>query len=391
MRSRIALVLALLGGFSLLPSAAQAAPTPEAWAAAGSTLKAVSQGNGHGIGMSQYGAQGRAAAGQSVDQILDFYYPGTTKGSSAGSIRVLITKDTDKNVIVRPTKGLKVVDLGNGKSYLLPTAGRATAWRLTFVSGKTRIAWLRGGVWHAYRPNGKLLTGNGEFRSTARLLTLYYAKANHSYRGAMRLIAGQTINVLTLENYLKGVVPAEVFTTWDPKTLQAQAIAARTYAAFERADHLNRSFYVYDSTRSQAYGGYAVENATTNAAIAATAGRVVLYGGQLAFTQFSSSNGGITANSSKPYLVGGRPDTYDTAFRNRDLIIGPITTAKIEKAYPAIGTLQRVRVTARDTDQRVLWVQLDGPKPGTADSVTIRGTELRSLIGLRSTYFSFVS
>ena len=392
MRTRIALVLSLVAGLVLLPTGAQAAAVPEGWATAGSTLKAVSQGFGHGIGMSQWGAQGRAVAGQSVDQILKFYYPGTTRGTSSGLLRVLITRDIDKNVIVRPAKGLKVVDLGTGTSYTLPTAGKATAWRLSFVSGRTRLAWRKDGVWRGYRPGGKLLTGNGEFRSAPRLLNLYYGGANHPYRGALRLVDGRTINVLSLENYLKGVVPAEVYTTWDPKALQAQAIAARTYAAFERADHLDRIFSVYDSTRSQAYGGYAVEDPTTNAAIAATVGRVVLYAGQPAFTQFSSSNGGTTANGGEPYLVGGQDDSlYDTAYRDRELVIGPVTRAKIEKAYPKIGTLQRARVYERDTDHRVLWVQLDGTNPGTADSVMVKGTELRSLIGLRSTYFSFTS
>lgn len=386
MRSRIVLVLSLLASLTLLPaSSAQAAAEP--WALADDNLIAVTQGYGHGIGMSQYGAKGRAEAGQSVDQILSFYYPGTTKGTSSGLVRVLITADADKNVIVRPTKGLSVTDLGSGKTYTLPTAGKAKAWRLTFVSGKTRVNWLKDGVWRGYRPGGKLLTGNGEFRSSARLLNLYYAGANHPYRGAMRLVDGKTINVVSLDNYLKGVVASEMPALWATQALRAQAVAARTYAAFERADNATRAFHVYDTTRSQVYKGYAAEHPNTNAAITATAGRVVLYAGQLAFTQFSASNGGYTAKGGKPYLPG-KPDTYDTAYRNRELIIGPVTTAKIEKAYPALGTLERIRVFERDTDQRVLWVEMDGT---TDNSILIKGTALRSLIGLRSHYLSFTS
>ncbi|RZI84878.1 MAG: SpoIID/LytB domain-containing protein [Microbacterium sp.] len=386
MRTRIALVLALLGGLTLLP-AASAQAAPEAWKAYDGNLVAVTQGYGHGIGMSQYGAKGRADAGQTVDQILSFYYPGTTKGTSTGLIKVWITADDDQNVVVRPTAGLRVVDLGNGKSYTLPTAGKATAWRLTVVAGTTRVNWLKDGTWRGYRPNGKLLTGVGEFRSTANLLNLYHDGANHPYRGAMRLAAGHTINVLSLDNYLKGVVASEMPALWATQALRAQAVAARTYAAFERTANPNRSFHVYDTTRSQVYKGYTAEHPNTNAAITATAGRVVLYGGQLAFTQFSASNGGFTAKGGKPYLVG-KADTFDTAYRNRELMIGPVTAAKIQKAYPALGTLTRVRVLERDTDHRVLKVELDGSKTGT---VIIKGTALRSLIGLRSTYFSFTS
>ena len=383
MRTRITLVLALLGSFVLLPGSANAAEPP--WIPAGPTLTVVTQGNGHGIGMSQYGAKSRAEAGQNVDQILNFYYPGTTKGTSAGLIRVLITADADKNVIVRPAKGLKVVDLANGKSYTLPTKGKATAWRLTFVSGKTRVAWLKKGAWRFYRPGGKVLTGVGEFRSSANMLNLYYRGANHPYRGAMRLVGGRTVNVVSLDNYLKGVVAAEMPALWAPQAVRAQAVAARTYAAFERADYPSRSFHVYDTIQSQVYKGYAAEHPAATAAIAATAGRVVLYAGKPAFTQFSSSNGGWTAKGGKPYLVG-KQDLFDTAYRNRELAVGPITRAKIEKAYPALGTLTYVRVLERDTDQRVLKVELDGTKAGT---VTLKGTELRTLIGLRSHYFSF--
>jgi stage II sporulation protein D len=385
MRTRIALVLTLLGGVLLLPvSSAQAAAEP--WFDADG-LTVVSQGYGHGIGMSQYGAKGRAEAGQSAETILNFYYPGTTRGTASGLVRVWITEDADHNTVVRPAKGLKIVDLGNGKAHLLPTKRKPTAWRLTVVAGKSRLAWLKAGTWHYYRPGGKLLKGAGEFRSSANLLNLYYGGANHPYRGAMRLVEGHTINMLSLENYLKGVVASEMPALWSVQAVRAQAVAARTYAAFERADNANRSFHVYDTTRSQVYKGYAAEHPSSNAAIAATSGRVVLYGGKLAFTQFSASNGGFTAKGGKPYLIG-RADPFDTEYRNRELAVGPVTAAKIQKAYPALGTLQQARVLERDTDNRVLWVELDGSKGGT---VQLKGTDLRSLIGLRSTYFSFTS
>lgn len=389
MRTRIALVLAAaLTGSVLLPtSAAHAAAEP--WVAYNADpakyLTVLTRGFGHGIGLSQYGAKGRAEAGQNVDQILKAYYAKTTKGTATGLVRVWITADSDANVIVRPSKGLKVTDLATKKSYTLPTAGGAKAWRLTVVGGKTRVNWLKDGVWRGYRPQGKLLTGNGEFTSPARMLKLYAAGADKVYRGSMRLVDGRTVNVLSLDNYLKGVIAAEMPALWPTQALRAQAVAARTYAAFERNDYATRSFHVYDTTRSQVYGGYAAEHPNTNAAIAATAGRVVLYAGKPAFTQFSASNGGLTAHGGKPYLVGGVKDPFD-AFADTDPQLGPNTKAKLEKKYPDLGTLKRVRVLKRDTDGRVLTVELDGSKAGT---VTIKGTDLRTLMGLRSHYFTF--
>ena len=65
-------------------------------------------GNGHGHGLSQYGARGAAIAGLSSSQILAFYYPGTTLGTATGHIRVLISADNDNDVPVLPASGLKV-------------------------------------------------------------------------------------------------------------------------------------------------------------------------------------------------------------------------------------------------------------------------------------------
>jgi stage II sporulation protein D len=396
MRTRIALVLSCLTALTVLaPTAAHAAAEP--WVAYNSDsahyVKILTHGSGHGIGLSQYGAKGRAEGNggpvQNAQQILGFYYKGTTKGAATGQVRVWITEDSDANTIVRPSKGLRVVDLGNGKSYTLPPKAGATAWRLTFVAGKTRVAWLKAGVWHYYRPGGKLLTGNGEFHAASNALNLYYAGANHPYRGAMRLVSGRTINVVSLDNYLKGVVPAEMPALWATEALKAQAVAARTYAAFERVEFASRSFHVYDTTQSQVYKGIAVEQPQSTAAIAATSGWILVYGGKPAFTQFSASNGGMTAKpgTPTPYLIGGRPDPYDK-YATSDPQFGPVTKRKLEKKYPKIGTLKRFRVLERDTDGRVLKVELDGTSAGT---VVIKGTDLRGLVPLRSTYFSFTS
>jgi stage II sporulation protein D len=391
MRTRIALLLTSLIGIALVQAPAATAAGPEGWVKYNGTpatyATVLTHGFGHGIGLSQWGAEYRAQAGQSVDEILSFYFPGTTRGVSNGLVRVWITADADHNTIVRPAKGLAVTDLGTAKSYLLPTKDGAIAWRLTYSAGKNRVAWLKSGIWHDYKPGGKVLTGSGEFRSTGHLLTLYVAGADHVYRGAMRLVGGRTINVLALENYLKGVVPVEAYTTWKPEALKSQAVAARTYAAFERNENLARSYQICDTSQCQVYRGYSAEVASTTAAVAATSGRVVLYGGKLAFTQFSASNGGITAKpgTPTPYLVGGRPDTYDK-YPVSTPRLGPVTKAKLEKAYPELGSLLRFRVLERDTDGRVLRVELDGTKPGT---VRLKGTTFRSLMGIRSTYFSF--
>ena len=129
---------------------------------ANGVLKLTGHGYGHGHGMSQYGARGAARQGLTHRQILAFYYPGTTVATAGGTIRVLITADTDNDVRVVPASGLRVREVGGSPSYTLPTPARTTTWRLRTVGGKTVLDYYNGS-WHAYRPGGKALTGDAEF------------------------------------------------------------------------------------------------------------------------------------------------------------------------------------------------------------------------------------
>jgi stage II sporulation protein D len=128
---------------------------------------------------------------------------------------------------------------------------------------------------------------------------------------------GAVVNVVGLESYLWGVVPSEMPDTWPAEALKSQAIVARTYALTHMLG--GGDFDVYPDTRSQVYGGMPAESDAAREAVDGTAGKVVLYNGELAQTFFFSSSGGRTANvqdvwnGSKPmpYLVSV-PDPYDT-------------------------------------------------------------------------------
>ena len=127
----------------------------------------------------------------------------------------------------------------------------------------------------------------------------------------------QLVNSVGLEPYLYGVVPREMPSLWPAEALKAQAVAARSYALAIRK---TGAFDLYADTRSQVYGGVAAETPTTNAAVDATAGQVLLYEGKVATTLFFSTSGGRTASiedvwsrgEAVPYLVSV-PDPYDTA------------------------------------------------------------------------------
>ena len=104
-----------------------------------------------------------------------------------------------------------------------------------------------------------------------------------TYRGSLVLHAHgesqvDTVNVLPIEDYLRGVVPAEMPYHWPAAALQAQAIAARGYALTGLRP--NHSMWDIDDTPNhQAYAGANHERETTNAAVDATAGQVLTYAG----------------------------------------------------------------------------------------------------------------
>jgi stage II sporulation protein D len=356
------------------------------------TLTVHGDGWGHGHGMSQWGAQGAALQGKSYAEILAFYYPGTNLSTlGGGKVKVLITGDDDNNLKVKAAAGLKLVDTGRGKTYRLPTDRHQRAWKLKSVNGLTRV-YYKTGRWHRYRPGGRdTLTGAGQFKSATHRVTVKLPSGTAVYRGALRFTQLDTVNVVGMESYLRGVVPAEAYTSWRPTALQAQAVAARSYAAYERDANASRYFSVYDTTRSQAYHGVAIEDPNTDAAIAATADRVLRYGGQLAFTQFSASSGGWTSTGSKPYLVA-QPDVYDTA-ASGDTNLGwtrTVQVSRLEAARPTIGDLQSIQITDRDGNAQFPndgWVQ-SITLTGSDDTKTMTGTEFQSLFGLKSAYFS---
>lgn len=346
-------------------------------------------GYGHGRGMSQYGAQGAAKQGVGWRGIVGFYYPGTTVGRAGGPLRVLITAD-QKDVVVDARPGLRLKRLAGAKTFdLQKLRPRATRWRILPKGQRSVVSYRapgRGGwtKWTSF-------PGDAEFRAGRQVLTLHLpGQQTAQYRGALRSVERTTVNVLSLEQYLRGVVPREVPSSWPAEALAAQAVAARTYAAFERAGAT--SYYdLCDTTSCQVYGGVAAEQATTNAAVKATKRKVVLYQGQPAFTQFSSSNGGHSTAGSQPYLVA-QPDPYEAASDNpNDPWTATLGRTQLEKAFPGVGTLASLDLTRDGVGAtfggRVTSVTLTGT---AGQVVTVSGEDFRFALGLKSTWFQLL-
>lgn len=152
-----------------------------------------------------------------------------------------------------------------------------------------------------------------------------YMQINNSYeyRGAIEFIAEnncvQLVNVVLLEEYLYGLVPAEMPASWSTEALKAQAVAARTYAlrAIANSKHSDDGYDLCDSTDCQVYKGVLSEQPSTNLAVDSTYGQAMYYNNQLIEALFGSSNGGSTTNSEDawnsvvPYLRA-KNDPYET-------------------------------------------------------------------------------
>ena len=366
---------------SSLPAAAEEVPAAASYTVTG-------YGYGHGHGLSQYGAQGAANQGLSWKQIIAFYYPGTRLGKARGTIKVLITADK-KDVVVDARDGLRLTRLTGRKAFnLTKVRPKATRWRIMPRGSRSVVSYRipsRGG-WQKWTT----FPGAAEFSAGNQPVTLRLPKhGSADYRGALRSVEKHTVNVLPIDRYVQGVVPREVPAEWPAQAVRAQAVAARTYAAFER--EAATSYYdICDTESCQVYGGVADEHPAATAAVKATGGRVVLYQGQPAFTQFSSSNGGYSSAGSQPYLVA-QPDPYEASSDNpNDPWTATITSAQIEKAWPVVSKLVSLSFSRDGLGShfggRVTSVTLTGSLGGLPTSVKVTGDDFRSRLGLKSTW-----
>ena len=357
-------VLLLVAG-SAAHARSSAQPVPQGAA----TFVVTGHGWGHGVGLSQWGAYGYAQKGFDYEKIVLHYFPGTELGAAPVSrVRVLLTSGV-KTLTVNSTVDFKVRD-GSGVVHTLS----AGAYPLT-AALKLRVDG---------QPKATAFPGPLLFQPGSAALAL-----KHRYRGSIQVDvdAGKlrAINMVGLEQYLYGVVPSEMPYTWHPEALKAQAIAARSYALATRR---TGAFDLYPDTRSQVYLGIEHEKPSTNAAVNATAGQVVLYDGEVAKTYFFSTSGGRTASAEDvwgepvPYLVSV-PDPYDSISPHHDWGPFVFTGTKLAKMLKMKGQVVDLQPELNSSGRiKVLNVI------GTKGTLAVPGAVLRTKMGLRSTWFS---
>ena len=376
------------------------------------------RGNGHGLGMSQWGARGRAAAGQDYKKILSTYYTGTridTRDTS-GMVRIALTDDPldmarpwprlfgSQAFVAGPitVDGLPQLQTSAGSSLAFDASGAGQPIAYVIAADGSHAAPVVVAstlTIHTSSPAGIrtniMQVMGGDFRSGAE---------QRRFAGVLRIVpkGGATIlpvNVLPMEDYLKGVVPAEMPPYWGVEALKAQAIAVRTYAVA----HLGGAdFDLRGSESDQAYSGLTDQRAESNAAVDGTRGQVLSYQGQPITAFYMASDGGHTVSSEYRFVqwnhgpvlrshlgyLTGISDPFD---RGPSWQVGPFSAdgaaAILNDNGLNIGDrLVGIDVLQKEPSGRVVGVRLRG----SSKSVEVSGPTLRFYFGLPDTLVDIV-
>ncbi|MCD6183279.1 MAG: SpoIID/LytB domain-containing protein [Thermovirga sp.] len=218
------------------------------------------------------------------------------------------------------------------------------------------------------------------------------------YRGWFKLYPSSNgfnvINIVEIEQYLRGVLKMEVNPSWEMEALKAQAIVARTYALRNRGKHRSQGFDLCALPHCQVYRGINAEDPRINRAIASTKGLVLYYGNNLAVTPYHSDSGGYTANvwevwsGHMPYLKAKKePFSYVSPYSNWKVMI-PLSELKekLRKNRISVGEIRRVSIPERDKGGRAVSVLIEG----TRGKVKIKASKFRIIVGsskVKSTNF----
>jgi len=364
----VSLVLAAAAGGVLLPSPGGAASTT------GGTPDPVfvltGSGNGHGVGLSQYGALAQARAGRSAADILAFYFPGTQIAHEPGTKLRILLASAAKSLAISSTAPYTIHDaagqtheLPEGSTTLGPNLQLAVEGVPTPVPGPLTIS---------PSPGALVSVGRRSYRGTIEV----------SSTGA----ALQAVNIAGLEAYVQGVVPGELPSAWPAAALQAQAIAARSYALATLVK--GKAWDLYADGRSQQYPGAGAETPETTAAVRATSGKVLLFGGTRATAFYSSSSGGRTQSGldsfglDVPYLPT-QDDPWDASSPFHVWQPRSLTGRQLAKALglsaPVIDVQARFSLSSR-----VIALTVSA---ADGSSLAVAGTEARNRLAVRSTAF----
>jgi stage II sporulation protein D len=305
------------------------------------------------------------------------------------TVRIGITLDTT-SIDVSATTGF---ELRTPAGNVLARSEALEIWIFTIDGGRL---WARKRGFEAARFDTAVIIAARD----SGLITI----SGKNYRGtALVRITDQSrisaINVVDIEEYLKGVVPFEIgrLPPAQIEAVKAQAVAARTYAIGNLNRWGARGFDFVATVQDQVYGGVTGEDTVASRAVEETRGEIVTYDNKPILAYYSSTCGGRTANiedswpwrTGEPYLksvsdtIPGTDRAYcDTSNRYRwtaawtqdslRLILERTLTARMRRPI-AIRRVANVELTGRSPSGRALSVRLRTD----ADTFTVPADSIR--------------
>jgi SpoIID/LytB domain protein len=394
-------IVILLGLLLIVPNDKQLVSTV---VAPPSSFTFIGHGDGHGIGMGQYGAIGDALNFKDTYQtILSDSYPGSHLALiTEGNISVLLEETVGSEFIVT-----------SGQSFTLGTVSIPADTYVQIVYNFNTSVWSYGTSSSCAGPFGNFTAvSQPTFQVTqsntlSDLLNVCENGNNVPYRGEIvaSVISADSIaavNILPVGQYLDSVVPSEMpgywgtlgssgpaSENWGFQALEAQAVAAASYALSQPNSYGVAD--ICDTTQCQEYRGASAEYPLSTLAVEDTAGTVVMTSSNnIAFTQFSASTGGYSSPGEFP----ADTDLGDAICNSQ--VCNPyhtweitVSASEVTSIFQNIGAPISFDVTTRnglgEDGGRVLSVEV----VGTNGIDTVTGNQLASDFGFYSNWFSF--
>ena len=193
------------------------------------------------------------------------------------------------------------------------------------------------------------------------------------YKGSLEIIKTKegllrAINIIDLEDYLKGVLFHEVSHRWPMEAIKAQAIASRTFALYQAQQNNNQDYYLKADISSQVYGGVYAERYRTNKAVEETKGEVLIYNAKLLPAFFHATCGGHTEDARRLWAVNAKPlkgvkcvycKNSPHFYWECDLALDTIEK-KLNGAGYNIAGIRSIKAKGRDASGRVIQLILGG-------------------------------
>jgi SpoIID/LytB domain protein len=386
---------------------------PSSYIAAGAGFTFYGSGDGHGLGMSQWGAYGLAQMGWSYRQILTHFYARTAVTAPAPVKRIRVGLTWDRRSIhltaelapVRlwldaPLAGTPVASIPVGQTW------RVSAARTGYAIHDATGALIGGRTWggsahdlfatfadrggRVFVPESDAVYGKG--------FSYAHGYLEFNEYGCPSACLERLVLPVGFESYLRGI--GEMPASWPMEALRAQAVAARTFAAHEVTTYGRRSYCncdVTDGANDQTYVGYAEETGAVGArwvnAVTTTVGQMVTYHGAPILAVFAASDGGHTENVEDAWHDGN--PAYAIAYLRGVCDPGENTAANpwtnwhvgftiadtTSRLAPYTGSIGRVTGFAsvvRGTGGGIVRLTVRG----ASGSSIVTGTELRAALGL---------